>query len=257
MSYKLGLKAPRPGSVRLSLATYLNFRKLPIPPKVFGHYQLIPDDGWGMLGNDEWGDCADAGPCHQTMVVTAEGLGTPAPFSTASALENYTQTSGFDPNAGPSGDNPTDQGTDIAKMAAYWANTGFVDDKGVRHKVVAVTNLHPGDLREIAAATYLFQTVGLGFALPDSAQEQTQKGEPWSVVPDANIEGGHYVPLVGRRANGNFVGVTWGQLQEITPGFIRTYNNQGIVCLSEEMMKNAKSIDGFDDTLLRQDIKAL
>lgn len=255
MAFKLGLKAPRPGSVRLSFATYLNFNQLPTPPAVFGHYSLV--GAWGMLGNDQWGDCADAGPCHQTMLWTAEGTGAAAPFSTASALQNYTQTSDFDPNAGPPGNNPTDQGTDIAKMAAYWANTGFVDDTGARHKVVAVMNLHPGDVREILIATYLFGSVGLGFALPDSAMQQTQNGEPWDVVPDANIEGGHYVPVVGREANGNMVGITWGQTQEITPAFLRAYNNQGIVCLSEEMMINAKSIDGFDDQLLRADIAKL
>ena len=45
MGYKLGLQAPRPGSVRLSFATYLNFRKLPTPPEEFGHYDLIPVNG--------------------------------------------------------------------------------------------------------------------------------------------------------------------------------------------------------------------
>lgn len=251
---KLGLRPPRPGAVKLRLATYLDFKKLPpVPSGDFGHYQLVSE--WGMLGNDLWGDCADAGPGHQTMLVTAEG-GSMAPFDTACTLANYAAISGFNINAGPSGSNPTDQGTDVGQLAEYWQNTGIVDANGNRHKVVAVVDLNPGDLRELWVATYLFQSVGMGFALPDSAEQQTQDGEVWSVVPGAEIVGGHYVPCVGR-AGGNGVGVTWGQLQQFTPQFYQEYNNQGICALSEEMLVNGKSIDGFDDETLRADLQAL
>lgn len=255
MAFKLGLKAPIPGAVRLRFATYLNIPKLPTPPLVFGHYGLIPE--WGMLGNDEWGDCAIAGPCHQTMLWTKEGSGTAAPFTTAAALQSYSAITGFNINDGPSGENPTDQGTQISDMADYWIQNGFVDAAGAHHKVVAVMDLNPGDWRELTIATYLFQCVGMGFNLPDSAETQTANGEPWSIVHGAQIVGGHYVPCVGRVKSGNGVGVTWGQLQQFTVGFYQKYSNQGIVALSEEMLKNAKSIDGFDDALLRQDLHAL
>lgn len=254
MAFKLGLHPPVPGAIKLRLATYLDFRQLPTPPIEFGHYQMV--DNWGMLGNDEWGDCAFAGGCHQTMLFTTEG-GNPAPFSTASALANYTAVTDFNPNAGPSGENPTDQGTAISALAQYWQTTGLVDDKGVRHKIVAFADLNPGDLRELWLASYLFQSVGLGFQMPASAMEQTRDGKPWDVVADdGGIDGGHYVPCVGRINATTGMVVTWGQLQPFTTAFYRKYNNQGIVALSEEMLVNAKSIDGFDDQLLRADLKA-
>lgn len=254
MAFKLGLKPPVPGQVRLRLATYLTIAQLPTPPEVFGHYELISN--WEMLGNDLWGDCALAGACHQTMLWTTEG-GNPAPFDTAAALANYSAVTGFNPNAGPSGENPTDQGTDVYSLAQYWQRTGMADSNGDHHQVAAVMDLNPGDLRELMIATYLFQSVGLGFDMPASAMQQTQAGQPWDVVADdGGIEGGHYVPSVGRLANGNFYIVTWGQLQQVTPAFYQKYNNQGIVCLSEEMLVNAKSIDGFDDVVLRQDLAA-
>jgi len=251
--FKLGLKPPRPGAVKLRLATYLDFRLLPSPPAVFGHYDLI--ESWGMLGNDQWGDCALAGACHQTMLWTKEG-GNPAPFDTDAALANYAQVTGFDPSAGESGNNPTDQGTEISQLADYWLSTGVVDAKGQRHKVVAVVDLNPGDLRELWIATWLFQTIGLGFQMPETAMDQTAKGEAWDYVEGAQIVGGHYVPAVGRQADGNGLIVTWGQLQAFTPTFYRQYNNQGIVALSEEMLINTVSIDGFDDKTLRADIEA-
>lgn len=254
MAFRLGLKPPRPGAVRLRFATYLTIAALPTPPDVFGHYELV--ENWGMLGNDAWGDCAEAGACHQEMLWTTEG-GHPAPFNTDAALANYSAITGFNQNAGPSGDNDTDEGTDMGDLAHFWQHTGIVDSNGVHHKVVAVMDLNPGDLRELWLASYLFQSVGLGFNIPQSAIDQTQAGQPWAVVAnDGGIQGGHYVPAVGRVAGGNGLIVTWGQLQQITPGFYQKYNNQGIVALSEDMMVNAKSIDGFDDALLRQDLAA-
>jgi hypothetical protein len=260
MAYQLGLKAPVPGAIPLRLATYLDFMKLPTPPAVFGHYDLI--DNWEMLGNDEWGDCAFAGACHQEMLWTKEG-GHEADFNSPvdgfdnAALANYGAVTGFDPSDGPSGDNPTDQGTAISDLADYWAHSGLVDSDGTRHKVAAIVDLNPGDLRELWVATYLFQSVGLGFAVPQSAIQQAQQGEVWDVVPGSPIVGGHYVPSVGRVDGGNGMVVTWGQLQEFTPRFYQKYNNQGIVCLSEEMLVNMKSVDGFDDKTLRADLRAL
>jgi hypothetical protein len=253
--FRTGLKPPRPGAVKLRFSTYLNFAKLPTPPTNFGHWRRIPPNGWGMLGNDQWGDCAEAAGCHQTMLWTNEG-GHQAQFNTASALQNYSQLTGFNQNAGVSGNNPTDQGTDLGQMADYWQNTGFLDANGKRHKVVAVMDLNPGDLRELRIATWLFQSVTLGFNLPESAMTQTQNGEPWSIVAGSAIDGGHCVPCVGWNDNQG-IGVTWGTVQAWTPGWFKEYNDQGFVALSEEMLVNARSIDGFDDQLLRADLASL
>ncbi len=252
---KLGLKPPVPGAIPLRMATYLDFNQLPDPPAEFGHYQLI--DNWGVLANTSWGCCAESGACHQEMLWTKEGTGTAAPFDDAATLKNYSAISQFNPNAGPSDHNPTDTGTAMGDLARYWVNTGIVDANGTHHKIVAVMDMNPCDLRELWVATYLFQTVGLGFAMPASALNQTRVGQPWDVVADdGGIRGGHYVPCVGR-AGGNGVVVTWGRTQPFTPAFYSQYNNQGIVGLSEDMMAQAKSIDGFDDALLRDDLESL
>lgn len=253
---KLGLKPPRAGAIPLRAATYFDFSGLPVVPQVIGHYQLIHE--WGVLGNADWGDCAFAGGAHQIMLVTSEATnGVPAPFSTRTVLSNYSALTHFDPNAGPSGDNPTDNGTDLGELADYWMTTGIYDDNGAHHKIVGALDMNPGDLRELWTATFLFQSVGMGFALPDSAQRQFTLGEPWDVVPGARIVGGHYVPCVGRDKEGYGLGVTWGKLQRFTPAFYQTYNNQGFCGLSLEMITKGRSIDGFDDKLLIADFKKL
>ena len=249
---KLGLQPARIGAINLQLGTYCNFAQLPTPPTNFGHEFLVPT--WGMLGNDMWGDCALAGPAHQVMLWCKESQ-TSAMFDNTSVLKNYSAVTGFDPHAGPSGANPTDQGTDMEAMARYWQNTGMIDAYGTRHKIVAYVGMNPGDLRELWTAAYLFQAVGLGFDMPQSAMDQTSLGRPWEYVRGSRSVGGHYVPVVARRS-GLGVGITWGKTQLFTPKFYQHYNTQGIVALSAEMMVHAKNIDGFDDTLLRADLQA-
>lgn len=246
--FRLGLHPPVDGSIKLELKSFLNHEKLPTPPADFGHWGLVTD--WGMLANDQYGCCAEAGACHQTMVWDAESKG-PVSFTNAACLDNYTQITGFDVN------NPdSDQGTQLSDLAKYWQNTGIVDANNVRHKIVAFMSIQPGNLNELWTATYLFGSVGLGFALPDSAMDQTKAGQVWDVVPGATIEGGHYVPCFGRK-DGIAVGVSWGNPQGFTEAFFKEYNNQGFVGLSEEMLVNAKSIDGFDDAYLRKALTQL
>lgn len=254
---KLGLKDPRPGAIPLRFATYVDWSKMPTVPQEFGHYDLIPPSDWGVLLNDVLGCCAISGPEHQTMLNTKEGLNRAAPFNDSSTIQNYSECADYDPSqTAADGSNPTDQGTDIGLMAQHWLSTGLVDANGQRHKIVAVCDMNPGDLRELWLATYLFQSVGMGFALPDSAEDQTNNGKVWDVVPGATIVGGHYVPNFGC-AGGLGVGVTWGLVQPFTPLFYKTYNNQGIVAFSEEMMVRAKSIDGFADAMLLDDMTEL
>jgi hypothetical protein len=249
MAYKLGLHDPTPGAVKLRFASYLNFRQLPTPPDHFGHANLVSD--WGILKNDVLGDCAIAGPCHQTMLWTAEA-GKTAVFDDAAAVQNYSAITGYDPN-----DPTTDQGANLDDVARYWRQHGIVDAHGDAHKIVAYLDLNPGDLREHWLAAWLFQSVNLGYDLPESAIEQTQNGLIWDVVPGSPIAGGHCVPTVGRPTANMGLGVTWGQPQFWTANWYQTFNNQGVVALSEEMMIQGKSIDGFDDVTLRDDLKEI
>jgi len=260
MQNKLGLHDPIPGQIPLRLATYIKPSALPTPPETFGHMQMV--DVWGMLGNgpapdnppqipDGVGDCAIAGPEHQIML-NCKVSGRSVSFNTATTIENYSEITGY-----VLGDENTDNGTAIDAMAQHWQNVGFKDDNGDRHQVVAFVDLNPGDLRELWVAMYLFGSVGLGFDLPDTAEDQTDKGQPWDVVPGANDLGGHYVPAFNKLSDGMSVAVSWGQPQAFTSRFFQKYNNQGVVVLDEGMLVNAKSIDGFDDAQLRDDIHQL
>ncbi len=86
--------------------------------------------------------------------------------------------------------------------------------------------------------------------------DQFNKGQPWSVVPGAKIEGGHYVPLVGFDGT-HFLIVTWGKVHPMDPDFLSTYMDEGIAYLSNEMLTDGVSLEGFNQAALQADLKAL
>jgi hypothetical protein len=238
----------------LLFSKYVKPREIPAPPEQFGHEMLFAPKAWGMLGNDNWGDCAWAGPAHETMLLTAEG-GKPVQFTEAAVLSDYAAGTGFDPNAGSPGQNPTDRGSNVRNVLKYRVKTGIVDAAGKRHQIGAYVKLKPKDLTEIYQAMYIFQAVGIGIEFPSSAMDQFHNGRPWSVVPGAKIEGGHYVPCVAKRANIDVV--TWGALQPMTVEFFETYCDEAWAYISTEDLQQGVDPDGFSLAQLKADLAAL
>jgi hypothetical protein len=251
---RLGKRPASEDQRDLLFSNYVKPAELPRPPKQFGHEMLFPAKGWQMLGNDEWGDCAWAGPAHETMMLSTEG-GKPAEFTTAGVLRDYAAGTGFDPNAGPPGNNPTDRGSNVRDVLKYRAKTGIVDAAGKRHKIGAYVKLTPKDLTQVYQAMYLFQTVGIGIEFPSSAMDQFHAGEPWSVVKGAQIEGGHYVPCVAKRSNIDVV--TWGALQQMTIEFFETYCDEAWAYISSEDLQKGVDPDGFSLKQLKADLAAV
>jgi hypothetical protein len=251
---KLGKQPATKDERDLLFSHYVKPQQIPPPPEQFGHETLFAPKSWGMLGNDIWGDCAWAGPAHETMLLTKEG-GHTAKFTTETVLSDYAAGTGFDPNAGPSGNNPTDRGSNVRHVLKYRAKTGIVDATGQRHKIGAYVKLTPKDLTQVYQAMYLFQVVGIGIEFPGSAMEQFNRGEPWSVVRGARIEGGHYVPCVAKRANIDVV--TWGALQPMTVQFFETYCDEAWAYVSEEDLRKGVDPDGFSLQQLKADLAAI
>lgn len=242
----------------LQFAHYRTGAPLPPHPAQFGHETLVGSD-WQMLGNGPdntvlagfqgAGDCVFAGGAHETMLWTLEA-GSPATFTGANAISDYSAVTGYDPK------NPnSDQGTDVRTALKYRQDTGLIDSKGVRHKIGAYVALEPGNTDHLLEALYLFGAVGIGIQFPNSAMDQFNKGKPWSVTHGAKIEGGHYIPLVANRVN--LECVTWGKVQQVTLQFYKKYCDEAWGILDPEMLKAGKSIDGFDLAGLQADLTAL
>jgi hypothetical protein len=251
---RLGKRSATDDARDLLFTKYVDATQIPSPPAEFGHGDLFPPKGWGMLGNDEWGDCAWAGPAHETMLLTKEG-GKPAAFTTAGVLSDYSAGTGFDPKAGPPGNNPTDQGSNVRDVLNYRRKTGIVDAHDSRHKIGAFVKLETGNLAHVYQALYLFQAVGIGLQMPTTAMSQFNEGQPWSVVDGAKIEGGHYVCCVGKHQNIDLV--TWGALQQMTVGFFEKYCDEAWAYISTEDLASEKNPDGFALSQLKEDLAEL
>jgi hypothetical protein len=249
--FKLGKKPARRGAFKFKLAKYLVKPEMPTPPKVFGHQTLVK--AWGILGNEDFGDCVWAGAAHETMLWNKEANKT-AKFNDDSVLKDYSKVTGFkkdDPN--------TDQGTDMQVAASYRRKTGVRDANGKRHKVKAYLALSPGNVDQLMLAMYLFGAVGIGFKFPDSAMTQFEAGKPWDVAPGPAPTDGHYVPGLGRDSKGNIIVVTWGKLQLMTPKFYKKYCDEVVAYVSEEMLvpPTQVTLEGFKLDQLVKDLNAL
>lgn len=244
---KFGKLPARPNATVLKLANYLDASVLPKIPAEFGHEKAI--DAYGMLGNDEVGDCVLAGAAHETMIWGKEAS-LSFEFDTAAVESDYTALTGYNPD-----DPSSDKGTDMQAAASYRRRIGVVDTAGNRHRVGAYVALTPGDPDELAAAAYIFGVVGIGIRVPAYAEDEFNAKQPWDVRHgNASIIGGHYVPVVARRG-GNFCVITWGAVQEMTVGFYRRYCDEALVYLSTEMLTAGVSPEGFNLAALQADLK--
>jgi len=263
---RLGKQAATYDKRDLLFTAYRTAEALPAHPAHFGHETLIGPNAWQMLGNGPdntvspgfggAGDCVFAGGDHETMLWTLVGA-KPAKFSGATAIKDYSAVTGYNPKAplDPNGENPTDKGTNTRIALNYRQKTGLIDAAGKRHKIGAYIALEVGNMDHLLEALYLFGAVGIGIRFPESAMDQFNAGKPWSVVPGPAPTGGHYIPLVAYRTN--LECVTWGRIQQMTPQFYKTYCDEAWAILSPEMLKDGKTLEGFNLAQLQADLKAL
>lgn len=245
---KLGKKAARRKATDLHFLDYRTSAEVKVP-RTFGHETIVPN--WGMLGNDRVGDCVWAGSDHEVMLWNKEA-GVEVNFTDQNTLSDYSAVTGYNPN-----DPNSDQGTDVHQALDYRRATGTVDEAGKRHKIAAYVSITPGHWEHVLEATYLFSVVGIGFEVPSYAMQQFDEGKSWHLMRGKpSIEGGHYVPVVGRSHEGLLV-VTWGRVQVMTKGFFERFCDEAYGILSPEMFKNGESLDGFDFEHLSADLNKL
>jgi hypothetical protein len=245
--FKLGKKPASPlpkGAVRYSLLKQVSEVPLPPVPDRFGFTRLSSGRPWGMLGNDTVGDCVIAGACHSLML-QAERAGKIINFTDASAIQTYSDATGYDPN-----DPSTDQGTDMVAFGDFWKNTGILDDSGNRHKIVEWIALDTITLPELREALWVFKAVMLGMQFPQSAMDQFNNNEVWS-SPISSIEGGHCIMQASRYTWDNIV--TWNQPHAATEDFLLRTLDEAFIPITQEMLDDSgKNEAGYDLATLIQ-----
>jgi hypothetical protein len=241
---KLGRKAIKTDTRTLMLGDYLT-SSIPPPPVTADWTKGI--SGWGMMLNDQLGDCTIAGCGHAVQVWTANtgGIAT-VPDSTVEAM--YEKWDGYVP-----GDASTDTGGVELDVLNDWRQQGFGG-----HALLAFADPKFSNLVEIRQSIALFGGVYIGLALPLTAQTQ----DVWDVVTGGGSNakkgswGGHCVYVPKYDANG-FTCITWGQLKTMTVAFWNEYCDEAHTLLGQDWLSSKGSPPGFDQAQLQTDLTAI
>ena len=129
---------------------------------------------------------------HIVEQQTALGEGHETIVTDTETLAEYTAVTGFNPDAGPPGSNPTDQGALIQDGLADLRKNGLAGQK-----IAAFARVTQADRAEVMTALAELGAVSLGVNLPQSAMDQFHAGQPWTVSGDATILGGHCITAFG------------------------------------------------------------
>jgi hypothetical protein len=246
VTLRLGKLPPRVDPRTLQMAKYLVSSGGPLPaPPARRTWSQAASPAWGMMKNDELGDCtcAAAGHAIQVFSANAEAEITPTDDQILAAYEG---ACGYVP-----GQPDTDRGGVELDVLSYWQKTGIA---GVQ--IEAFAACEPGNHTHVKAAIDLFGGCYIGLALPASAQRQV--GSVWSVVAGPSAEpgswGGHavFVPDYDRHG---LTCITWGQPQRMTWGFWRKYTDEAYALLCPDLWApNGVAPSGFDIAALRADL---
>ncbi|MGA2102581.1 MAG: hypothetical protein ABSG34_15855 [Candidatus Sulfotelmatobacter sp.] len=249
---KLGKSVARHDPRTLLLASYLT-AALPVPP---ANFDLTTKVGasWGMMDNDQIGDCTCAAAGHLLMEWTANAgkkMFTPTDKQIVAA---YSAITGYNPTTGAN-----DNGAVEVDVLNYWRQSGIAG-----HKIGAYMALEPANHAHIMDSVYIFGGCYIGLQLPISAQGQVQNHQPWSVPPGGltgdgkpGSWGGHAVPVVEYDSRGVTV-VTWGALQVMTWSFWEAYCDESYAILSNDYLTGKKTTpQGFNLAQLQADLADL
>jgi hypothetical protein len=177
-----------------------------------------------MWGNDAYGDCVFvAGANGLIRLERAESRRT-LPIKDETVLAKYKALTGCE-----SPGDANDEGFVMLDAFRDWRNSGWQVGKK-EFKIAAYGELNPKDANQLRLAIYYLGGIHFGFALPITAQRQTDQGK-WDDVGDDRSEaqpgswGGHAVFAKAYDPYGITV-LTWGMEVYATNAFIARYADE-------------------------------
>lgn len=230
---RFGKKPPRDDHRTLRLAKYIT--KLPAVPASCDHASKVLH--WPMDGNNDFGDCVLAAAEHAIRDWTAYA-GADTHISESQVIALYRQLS------------PNDDGLVMLDTLNLWRKSGLWADQIDAYAALDVTSID-----QARAAIYLFGSVSIGMALPD-----TNTFGPWTMLSGPKDEAnGHAVILVGYDdASMTFTVVTWGQTMPMSYAWYVTYVEEAYAILSRDWLgAQGSSPDGFDYAALAADLAGI
>jgi hypothetical protein len=207
---------PHQDSKVLQLGNYFKLDLRPAP----GGCDWSKNQTYGMCLNNALGSCAIAASDHIIQCQSANTRLAPIVVPDATTLDVYKAISGYN------GTPETDNGCILSDVFAYWKKTGIYGDN-----TIGSAAIDPSQINFIKWGMYIFGGVIFGFNLPQSAVDQSNNDQPWTVVHGSPIAGGHAVSVY--RYNSSYLtGTSWGAYQEMDWQFIATYAEEVWICVN-------------------------
>lgn len=239
--FKLGKLAPKRLLKMPALGDFLGHATTwPAVPAQGWEAAVNPAD-WGMLGNDQYGDCACAGIMHLIQAQSASA-GNPLHSTTEQTLALYSAVTGFNPK-----DPSTDQGTVLTDLLAYIQKHGLemfdANGKTVTVEIAGSASLDISSIAQMRYASYIFGGSYLGIGCPNQCEDDLTN---WNFGPGLPLAGGHCIPRVGEGAAGGKI-VSWDALIPYSNEFWTGYGDEGYIVVTKAWLNaQGKSPSGLD-----------
>jgi len=237
--FKLGkLPALIPGALRD--LTYYTAGPLPqAPPSVA--VPMVAD--WGMLGNENYGDCGPAGAIHGFMAAAADTYQTET-FPTADQVVSYylQYTSG------------QDTGVVLSDFLGYVKQNGFYG-----HCVDAYAPVSVSDVNTLRFTIDAYDFAYVGLTVSEGMMSAAQGEPPWTWTLEeaqgASI-GGHCIILAGYDSNWLY-GITWGNVVKIAYPAWNQMGDEAWALISGELTRAGTDGHGVNLPALQADLNRL
>jgi hypothetical protein len=231
---------------------FRNYTSLLAPAPITANWRgNIPDGGWNLMGNAQWGDCTIAAAGHLEMAWTNDA-GTPFTPTDQQIIDAYVAVTGlegaaFDPTTGNN-----DNGCTEIDVLNYWSNTGIAG-----HTIGGYVSVPPSRVDQIKQAVAYLEGAYIGINVPQSVEDDTTDFI-WDYDPkNSAIVGGHAVPIIGFNYDCFYV-ISWGQIYTMTNAFYNQFCDEAYAIVSNDMLNGTGVTPlGFDINTLRADLESL
>lgn len=232
-------KRPAQRDPRLPGLAKLLSPRLVASPDESNWYAEVGD--WPTMLNNRLGCCVEAAVGHVIQQRTAY-VGKEVVLADSDIERLYTAVGGYDPSKTDptTGVNPTDQGTLVSAMMAYWATTGVALPGGGVDRITGLAVIDHITESWLKAAIWQFGSVIIGLQLPIEAQAfdfiwDYPDGSDW--IPDS--WGPHCACFVGYESTAlgtEFDTITWGERVRMTGRFVTAFADEAYTVLDRDFL---------------------
>jgi len=188
-------------------------KKLPAPPASIDYVAKMPAN-FGMMLNDNLGDCTCAAYYHARQVWTFVGQGAEVTEPDPDVGELYVQACGYDPSKPGPGPGGNEQ-----HVLSFLLNTGAPIGAGgqQRDKILAFVEVDHRNTDDVKRTIDECGVAYIGFPVPSNVSYDNRI---WDYDPSVPMtKEGHAVVLAGYDAKAA-TAISWGRLYTVTWSFI-------------------------------------